>query len=144
MNAPSSSSSDTSRLPQGAKKKPPHPPKPQKCAKCTDSTYRDPPGTRLGKRAVTVDIAAPAGGMNEEYPYIYENCPHDNLDHRGSSRVTSRTFCKGCGHFIDEQPQVEMKKRVTVSKAVIESPQENFEVISEHVNTNSQENLAPF
>lgn len=37
-----------------------------------------------------------------------------------------------------------MKKRVTVSKAVIESPQENFEVISDLVNTMSQDSLAPF
>ena len=142
VSAPSSSS-DVSRLPQGAKKKPPHPPKPQKCANCTDFTYQGSTGYTIRQTCRDCGHSS-TSRRGEEYPYIYENCPHDNLDHRGSSRVTSRTFCKGCGHFIDEQPQIEMKKRVAISKAVIESPQQNFEVISDLVNTSSQDGLAPY
>ncbi len=140
IEVPSSSTASDS-LPVGAKKKPPHPPKPQKCANCTDFTYQGSTGYTVRKTRRDCGHSSKSK-RNEEYPFIYENCPHNDLDHRGSSRVTSRTFCKGCGHFIDEQPQVEMKKRVAVSKAVIESPAENFQVIQGLVSTESQEGMS--
>ena len=38
-------------------------------------------------------------------------CPHDVLDHRGSSKLISRTFCLQCKTFINEVTQNEQKER---------------------------------
>lgn len=36
--------------------------------------------------------------------------PHDNLDHRGLSRVTRKPFGQGRGRFLKKQPQIQMKR----------------------------------
>ena len=40
-----------------------------------------------------------------------EECPHDSVDFRGSSKDCHRTFCKQCLTVIDEMPQAEWQKR---------------------------------
>ena len=44
-----------------------------------------------------------------------EECPHDVLDHRGSSKAISRTFCLQCKTFINEVSQEEKKERKYVA-----------------------------
>ena len=38
-------------------------------------------------------------------------CPHDVLDHRGSSELISRTFCLQCKILINEVTQSEQRER---------------------------------
>ena len=41
-------------------------------------------------------------------------CSHEATDRRGSSRSTSRTFCRMCGIFVDEVPQEFHRERKAV------------------------------
>ena len=43
------------------------------------------------------------------------NCPHEVLDHRGSSESISRTYCLQCEAFINEVSQEEKKERKHVA-----------------------------
>ena len=47
-----------------------------------------------------------------------ENCPHNDTDFLGSSKLTHRTFCKKYCTFIDEAPTQIRKKRVAIAKKV--------------------------
>ena len=48
-------------------------------------------------------------------------CSHEATDHRGSSRSTSRTFCRMCGIFVDEVPQEFHRERKAVSEKLLEA-----------------------
>ena len=42
---------------------------------------------------------------------LHGECPHDVLDHRGSFKLISRTFCLQCKTFINEVTQSEQRER---------------------------------
>ena len=48
-------------------------------------------------------------------------CSREATDHRGSSRSTSRTFCRMCGIFVDEVPQEFHRERKAVSEKLLEA-----------------------
>ena len=48
-------------------------------------------------------------------------CSHEATDHRGSSRSTSRTFCRMCGIFVDEVPQEFHRERKAASEKMLEA-----------------------
>lgn len=104
-----------------AKKTPPNPPKPNKCAEWTDFTER-------GSTAYTIRKTCLVCGHSEtirrdEAPrFSPENCTHADVDFRGSSRTTHRTFSKLCQTFIDEAPMAIRKERVTIAKKVESAP----------------------
>ena len=58
---------------------------------------------KCGKQTKT-----PKESMEEYSP---GECPHDVLDHRGSSKLISRTFCLQCRTFINEVTQSEQRER---------------------------------
>ena len=61
---------------------------------------------KRGKHVYTVDPAL---------------CSHEATDRRGSSRSTSRTFCRMCGIFVDEVPQEFHRERKAVSEKLLEA-----------------------
>ena len=40
-----------------------------------------------------------------------EACPHENTDARGSSSTTHRVYCKDCGQYVYECPQLEWRQQ---------------------------------
>ena len=57
--------------------------------------------------------------------FTFEDCPHTDVDHRGSSRTVHRTYCKMCQEFIDEMPRV---LKVQIAKSVEEAPLETVDL----------------
>ena len=51
------------------------------------------------------------------------------VDRRGSSKTTSRVFCKQCGNFVHEEPADLRKQRVAVGKRTEETPEDVFRVV---------------
>ena len=111
-----------------AKKTPPNPPKPNKCVKCTHFTSK-------GSTAYTIRKTCLVCGHSEttrrdQTPkFSPENCPHTDVDSRGSSRTTHRTFCKLCCTFIDEAPMEIRKERVTIAKKVETAPMAKVAIV---------------
>ena len=100
-----------------AKKKPPVPPKPQKCQHCQELTRQG--STAYTIRQTCLDCGhATTIRRDQEPQFDPAHCPHTEVDFRGSSRSTHRTFCKQCQTFIDETPHLEHKHRVAIGKAV--------------------------
>ena len=54
----------------------------------------------------------------EEPTYPVDECPHEDVDYRGSSRTTHRVYCKQCCTYIDEAPVQVFKERTTIAKKV--------------------------
>ena len=103
------------------RRKPPNPPLPNKCQEC-------PEFTKQGSTGYTIRKTCLARGHSETtrrdmIPLMTpENCPYDDTDFRGSSKLTHRTFCKKCCKkcctFIDEAPMQIRKERVAIAKKV--------------------------
>ena len=110
-----------------AKRTPPFPPL-EKCRDCEEFSYK-------GSTAYTIKATCFACGNStttrreERYPYTFENCPHEVVDRRGSSKTTSRVFCKQCGNFVHEEPADLRKQRVAVGKRTEETPEDVFCVV---------------
>ena len=51
----------------------------------------------------------------------FAECSHDNVDFRGSTRSTHKTFCKDCQTVIDEMPQHLWKAKRGLAKEVMSS-----------------------
>jgi len=110
-----------------AKKVPPNPPL-QKCAVCKDFSHRG--STAYTIRSTCLDCGHATTERRNEVPRItFEDCPHSDVDHRGSSRTVHRTYCKMCQDFIDEMPQEQHQRRVQIAKSVEEAPLETVDLI---------------
>ena len=94
------------------KKIPPNPPK-DRCANCTDFTY--------------------AGSSANFVRKTCRDCGHVSQEkrehHRGSSRTTSRTFCRMCGTFVDEVPQDFHRERKAVSEKLLEATEQALPIV---------------
>ena len=107
---------------------PPNPPL-AKCAECRDFNFRGSTAYTIKKTCVVCGNSETTR-REENYIYTFENCPHEEVDHRGSSKSTSRVFCKQCGNFIHEEDIAVRKHRLEVSKRVEEAPEPVLEVAS--------------
>ena len=104
-----------------AKKTPPNPPKPNKCTECTDFTERGSTAYTIRKTCLVCGHSETIR-RNEAPRFSPENYTHADVDFRGSSRTTHRTFSKLCQTFIDEAPMAIRKERVTIAKKVESAP----------------------
>ena len=96
---PPSTASGSRGPKQSAKKVPPNPPL-QKCAVCRDFSYRG--STAYTVRSTCLDCGHATTERRDEVPrFSFEDCPHTDVDHRGSSRTVFRTYCKMCQEFIN-------------------------------------------
>ena len=105
---------------KGAKKKtPPNPPL-DRCTSCTDFSYQ---GSSANYVRKTCRDCGHVSQEKREHVYTVDPavCSHEATDHRGSSRSTSRTFCRMCGIFVDEVPQEFHRERKTVSEKLLEA-----------------------
>ena len=99
------------------RRKPPNPPLPQKCQECRDFTKQGSTGYTIRKTCLTCGHSETI--RRDMTPMVSpENCPHDDTDHRGSSKSVHRTFCKKCCTFIDEAPIEVRRERVAIAKKV--------------------------
>ena len=123
---PEGASSSSRKI--SAKKTPPNPPKPNKCVKCTEFTGK-------GSTVYTIKKTCLVCGQSETIrrettpKFSPEDCPHTDVDFRGSSRTTHRTFCKLCCTFIDEAPMDIRKDRVTIAKKVENAPMNKAAIV---------------
>ena len=110
-----------------AKKVPPNPPL-QKCSVCKDFSHRG--STAYTIRSTCLDCGHATTERRNEVPrFTFEDCPHTDVDHRGSSRTVHRTYCKMCQEFIDEMPLEQHQHRVQIAKSVEEAPLETVDLI---------------
>ena len=122
------------------KKSPPNPPI-QKCQQCSDFTYQ-------GSTAYTVKKTCRDCGhstterRDEIYEHAFDECPHEDVDHRGSSKNNFRTFCKQCGCFIHEMPMEIRKRRVAVASRVEEVPEPTLAVVENITSPEAQNRIA--
>ena len=120
-----------------APKVPPNPPLPNKCRECKSFSKR-------GSTAYTIRMTclecghATTSRRDDQAKYTPENCPHTEVDHRGSSRSTHRTFCKLCLTFVDEKPMVVHRERVEIAKKVESAPVDKVNVIEDLVEENPE------
>ena len=97
-----------------SKKKPPNPPLPQKCSKCVDFD-----GTGSSGRYIVRTCRGCGHRTKEERHHQTEDpstCPHSTVDHRGSARGISRTFCTQCLTYIDEEPMENRQKKKNLAE----------------------------
>lgn len=111
-----------------ARKTPPNPPI-TRCTNCVDFTFKGSTAYTVKKtcrdfRHVTVTR------REENYQYAFENCPHTDVDHRGSSKTAFRTFFKQCGCFINEMPIAEHQHRVQVAERVENTDPQTLQVVT--------------
>ena len=111
-----------------AKGKPPSPPLPISCAVCTNFSY-------LGTNAyATVKTCKVCGKVSKEKKVFEKKdptrCPHINTSRLGSNRATAKTFCKDCGHVIDEMPQEEAQIRRKAAQEIETATSASFDLIS--------------
>ena len=57
--------------------------------------------------------------LNDSAVYSPDVCPHDIVDHRGSSKSTQKTFCRQCQTFIDARPREEHLKAKDLSRKLL-------------------------
>ncbi|CAE7312962.1 unnamed protein product, partial [Symbiodinium necroappetens] len=57
-------------------------------------------------------------------------CAHVNTSKLGSNRATAKTFCKDCGHVIDEMPQKEAQRRRQTAQEIESTTSASFDRIS--------------
>ena len=115
---------------KGAQKEPPVPPLPEKCHNCIDFSYKGSTAYRV--RKTCKDCGHKFSEERElQYTHRYEECPHEIVDHRGSSRTTSRIFCKQCGNFIDERPMADLKVAAEAGRALKKAPVEVSRMVEE-------------
>ena len=102
-----------------AKKTPPNPPL-DRCTSCTDFSYQ---GSSANYVRKTCRDCGHVSQERREHVYTVDPavCSHEATDHRGSSRSTSRTFCRMCGIFVDEVPQEFHRERKAVSEKLLEA-----------------------
>eukprot|EP00973_Karenia_brevis_P029169 4024258-Karenia_brevis.AAC.1 len=48
--------------------------------------------------------------------FKFENCPHNEIDRRGSDKKKVRNFCKQCCQYVDSLDREDMKEVDTVNK----------------------------
>ena len=73
------------------RRKPPNPPKTTKCQACKDFTKQGPTGYTI--RMTCLDCGhAETDKRVEEPTYPVDECPHKDVDYRGSSRTTHRVY----------------------------------------------------
>ena len=111
-----------------AKGKPPNPPLPISCAVCTNFSY-------LGTNAyATVKTCKVCGKVSKEKKVFEKKdpsrCPHINTSRLGSNRATAKTFCKDCGHVIDETPREEAQRRRKAAQEIETATSASFDLIS--------------
>ena len=123
------------------KRTPPNPPL-AKCAECRNFSFRGSTAYTT-KKTYVVCGNSETTRTEENYIYTFENCPHEEVDHRGSSKSTSRVFCKQCGNFIHEEDIAVRKHRLEVSKRVEEVPEPVLEVASHVTDPRSSEYKYP-
>ena len=104
---------------KGPKKVPPNPPL-DRCATCNDFSYA---GSSANFVRKTCRDCGHVSQERREHVYTVDPsvCSHEATDRRGSSRTTSRTFCRMCGTFVDEVPQEFHRERKAVSERILEA-----------------------
>ena len=81
---------------------------------------------------------------NENFTHTPDNCPHAITDKRGSSKTTSRTYCRQCGSFIDETTMQFHKERVAVvGKRIEKGPRGVVEAAASFTNPESTDETIP-
>ena len=110
------------------KGKPPNPPLPVSCAVCTHFSYS---GTTAYVTVKTCKVC----GKVEKQKKVFEKkdptrCAHVNTSKLGSNRATAKTFCKDCGHVIDEMPQKEAQRRRQTAQEIERTTSASFDRIS--------------
>lgn len=97
---------------QGAQKVPPKPRK-QTCSVRHDFHRRG--STACMIRSTCLDCGhANTERWGQTPQFRFEDCPHTQADHRGSSRSVFTTFCKMCHEFIDQMPLNNTNVRFTL------------------------------
>ena len=114
---------------RAAPREPPHPPLPERCADgCFEYSYAGSTAytVRMTCRACNHSTTAGPARRNENFAHTPDNCPQTMTDKRGSSKTTSRTYCRQCGSFIDEtHDETTMqfhKERVAIGKRIEKAP----------------------
>ena len=112
---------------KGPKKVPPNPPK-GRCANCTEFSYAGSSASFVRK---TCRDCGNVSQERREHVYTVDPavCSHEATDHRRSSRITCRTFCRMCGTFIDEVPQDFHRERKAVSEKLLEATEQAVPII---------------
>ena len=84
-------------------RKPPSPPLPTKCDVCVDFSGSGSSARYIVRTCRTCGYRT----QRERYEAVHRpnDCPHDAVDHRGSTKDVARTFCIKCQTYIDEQPR---------------------------------------
>ena len=84
-------------------RKPPSPPLPTKCDVCVDFSGSGSSARYIVRTCRTCGYRT----QRERYEAVHRpnGCPHDAVDHRGSTKDVARTFCIKCQTYIDEQPR---------------------------------------
>ena len=112
-----------------AKKKPPNPPLAQKCTVPTDFPQQG--STAYAIKKTCSDCGHSTVERREDiWEYPFQDCPHEQVDHRGCSKSTFRTFCKQCGCFINEIPIQARRQRVAVALRVEETTESTLSVVA--------------
>ena len=111
-----------------AKSKPPNPPLPVSCQTCTYFSY-------VGTNAyVTVKTCRVCGKVFKEKKTFEKKdptlCRHANTSRLGSNKAIMKTFCKDCGHVIDEMPQAEARIRRQAAQELETATSASFDLIS--------------
>ena len=123
------------------RRKPPNPPKPTKCQVCKDFTKQGSTGYAIRKTCFDCGHAT-TERRQEEPTYPDGECPHEDVDYRGSSRTTHRVYCKQCCTYNDEAPMQVFKERTTTAKKV-ETVQVNKVSVIESIVDEESQTLTP-
>ena len=103
---------------KSAKGKPPNPPLEESCRRCTRFTFQG--SNAYVENKTCLDCGKNERKKKESKPSADPaKCKHEVTDRRGSSKTTSRWYCKLCGTTVDEMPREEARKREAMAKSMV-------------------------
>ena len=126
---------------KSAKGKPPNPPLEVPCRCCTRFTFQG--SNAYVENKTCLDCGKSEKKKKKESKPVTDptRCKHEVTDRRGSSKTTSRLYCKLCGTIVDEMPREEARKREAMAKSVASMRSNAFDttasVVEHEINNNS-------
>ena len=103
---------------KSARGKPPYPPLEEPCRRCTRFTFQG--SNAYVENKTCLDCGKNERKKKESKPVADPaKCKHEVTDRRGSSKTTSRWYCKLRGTTVDEMPREEARKREAMAKSVV-------------------------
>ena len=123
-----------------ASKTPPNPPSPSACEECAQFNYRGSTAYAIRKTCIICGHAQ-QHERDIQYAFTFGNCPHEVVDRRGSSKATSRVFCKQCGNFIQKEPMHQRKARLEIAKRIEELPEHAVHVVANISSVEAEQDL---